>query len=457
MKSYPYQKLLTGIDCIGLKSVLKLNLKIVAKDLNQLLKQNGSRCIYIEHQLIILNQYNSSIGRIYHNFNSEATFINLYGQSQVSYYKYNYLLPLEYKIIVEYFIQQDLLIKLVKLDLCVDFHYDYNLTLITNAKNESTPTRNLNYLTNFITHEIHIARINNKSLIKKIKNDKTLDFLKLDEEVKKGSRENYKKWTKINNYTNFKRVDETEADYLTLSIKDKNVFWKYKDLLEKNQQNIVFSKFSIEPDDAIIIKNSQVVSIILYNKKENELEDDLNFNKFIGYLKNIKKHYYPNKVHRRLYHYNRVEIRKKFNLEIHNTQNFMDVIKTALLNQIKKTHITIFENAYQIRLFNENKKIKRKKDKHQVKSRNLTIDNIQFNLVMDDLEQALTVPFVANSIHKLKSTITKTNNSSPLVNKNRISKNSKKAKLKEELKEERNNQESNNLLPENLTTDIKAG
>jgi len=366
-------------------------------------------------------------------------------------------LPLEYKIIVEYFIQQDLLIKLVKLDLCVDFHYDYNLTLITNAKNESTPTRNLNYLTNFITHEIHIARINNKSLIKKIKNDKTLDFLKLDEEVKKGSRENYKKWTKINNYTNFKRVDETEADYLTLSIKDKNVFWKYKDLLEKNQQNIVFSKFSIEPDDAIIIKNSQVVSIILYNKKENELEDDLNFNKFIGYLKNIKKHYYPNKVHRRLYHYNRVEIRKKFNLEIHNTQNFMDVIKTALLNQIKKTHITIFENAYQIRLFNENKKIKRKKDKHQVKSRNLTIDNIQFNLVMDDLEQALTVPFVANSIHKLKSTITKTNNSSPLVNKNRISKNSKKAKLKEELKEERNNQESNNLLPENLTTDIKAG
>ena len=457
MKSYPYQKLLIGIDCIGLKLKFKLNLKRIAKKLNRRLKQNGLRCIYIENQIIILNKFNASIGRIYQNINSESTFITLYGQSQPLYYKYNYRIPTEYNIILEYFIQQDLLIKLVNLDLALDFHYDYTLSLITNAKNNSIPKRNLNYLTNFITHEIHIPRINNEALIKKIKNDKTLDFLELDQQAKKGSRESYKKWTQINNYTNFKRVDETEADYLTLSIKDKNVFWKYFDLLKKYNQNIVFSKFDAKPNDVIIIKNSQQTSIIFYNKKERESEND--FNNLIGYLKYIEEQHYPD-LDGRLYHYNRVEIRKKFNLEIHNTQNFMDIIKTAFLKQIKKTHITIFKDPYQIRLYNENKKIKRKKDKHKVKSRNLTIDNIQFNLVMDDLEQALKVPFVANSTNILKPTKT-TKSKAPCSDAAQISpsnkKMKKKAKLQEELKEERNNQKANNLLPENLTTDIKTG
>jgi len=449
---YNNHKLFPSIDAIKLKSML-LDLLKIRSELSNLLNKIGCRLYFQKNNyLIIENKHGSSIAKIYNN--KINTYISMYGPSQTCFYQYNHLLPDEFKIIMSYFISSDILIELQQLDLALDYHYAYQLTKVeysTTAKklNISNNDVTLNYLTDFSSITINIPLLDNDELIARLKKksfkNTRLKVVKVNETAHKHRTRSYRRWSYIDANSNFKSIEKEEATYMTISIKNAHIYSVIMKMIEEAGLNINYSLYDYLETDVIIKSNTKNTSIILYNKHNHDSKNDKKLNSQIAYLKHIKEQHYPNLKQKKLYHHNRVEIRQKFKIELHNVNNFIKIIESIFLTEVAKLKILIFKN-------NENLKKYKNIPSILIKQKELILDRVAFQRIMDDLENALKVPFIANSIHKLKSAITKTNNSSPLVNKNKIGKNNKKMKKKEE----RNNQEANNLIPlddlSNLTT-----
>jgi len=292
-------------------------------------------------------------------------------------------LPNEHKMILEFIPKlysplEDLYPpRIIKIDMAFDIFYSYNKTLILynsiyNNINKQKKD-NISFINGFGTITLTIPIDDNKLISKILSNN--------DLKKKKSTKDSYIKYVEeikgymTVNYKNYRICKKNNATHLQLILKDKDIYYKYYNLISNSGTKIDYKE--IDSDlDVSIKKNRRKVSIITYNKTYKDSLNEVYYDNYVDiYYKNISEIYsnnnneydeiYDNLNHTRTelrFYYSNSDNLDIFDNEKNLLQNTFQIIINDIKKQANKLNISIFDTHSDIkRYISDNKKINSKR------------------------------------------------------------------------------------------------